>query len=357
MTRRQSWFDGEAALQRILTRRLGGRVRGGEAPALAHGRRWRPTRARCGRTRPITTGPKLVVRDRTGERIDEIEYHHSYRQLQELGYGGGIVAGHLRPGAGQGARRRAQGAHLRARLPLRPGGGGPVLPDLHDRRRGDAGRTSSARRSCRSASFPGSPPPTCPRSTPARCSSPRRRPAATWARCTTVAKGGKNVPGEQVTLSGDKWFCSQRRRRRDHDPRAARGRRRRHPGPGPLRAPAHLENGKRNALPHRAHQGQAGRAQLPHRRGDARGRRGVPARRARPGLPADDRDAEPVAALQRGGLRRGDAALGHRGAGVGGVARRLRQERHQPPADDRDADGHGLRAARWRSTGSSAASS
>jgi alkylation response protein AidB-like acyl-CoA dehydrogenase len=37
-------------------------------------------------------GPTLVTHDRTGARVDTIDYHHSYRQLQQLGYGGGIVA-------------------------------------------------------------------------------------------------------------------------------------------------------------------------------------------------------------------------------------------------------------------------
>ena len=37
-------------------------------------------------------GPRLVQYDRAGQRIDEIEYHASYRKLQALGYGGGVVA-------------------------------------------------------------------------------------------------------------------------------------------------------------------------------------------------------------------------------------------------------------------------
>ncbi len=37
-------------------------------------------------------GPELHVRDRAGNRIDEVAYHPAYRLLQQLGYGGGIVA-------------------------------------------------------------------------------------------------------------------------------------------------------------------------------------------------------------------------------------------------------------------------
>jgi hypothetical protein len=42
-------------------------------------------------------GPKLVTHDRTGARVDEIDYHHSYRALQQLGYGGGIIAASYAP--------------------------------------------------------------------------------------------------------------------------------------------------------------------------------------------------------------------------------------------------------------------
>jgi alkylation response protein AidB-like acyl-CoA dehydrogenase len=37
-------------------------------------------------------GPRLVPYDRSGQRIDEIEYHPAYRSMQKVAYGGGIIA-------------------------------------------------------------------------------------------------------------------------------------------------------------------------------------------------------------------------------------------------------------------------
>src|SRR5207245_7690686 len=36
-------------------------------------------------------GPTLVPYDRFGERIDRVEYHPAYRQMEQVAYGSGIV--------------------------------------------------------------------------------------------------------------------------------------------------------------------------------------------------------------------------------------------------------------------------
>ena len=91
MTRRANWLDTEAALSRILSRQLGAawekakpRVLRMADGAANEGALWAAQADR--------NPPKLITHDRSGERIDEIDYHHAYRQLQQLGYGGGVVA-------------------------------------------------------------------------------------------------------------------------------------------------------------------------------------------------------------------------------------------------------------------------
>lgn len=89
--RRDSWYATEQALQQVLAAQLG--------PALAKAT---PRLQRMGQGAANEgsdwaqladhQGPRLLTHDRAGNRIDEIEYHWSYRKLQELGYGGGIVA-------------------------------------------------------------------------------------------------------------------------------------------------------------------------------------------------------------------------------------------------------------------------
>ena len=96
MTRRTGWFDSEAALGRVMRRALGAsfekaqpRLQRMGDQAANEGARWAMEADR--------NGPKLVTHDRAGNRIDEIDYHHSYRALQQLGYGGGIVAASYDP--------------------------------------------------------------------------------------------------------------------------------------------------------------------------------------------------------------------------------------------------------------------
>ncbi len=91
MDKRAGFFDSEPALQRLLKHQLGGhyakavpRLKSMGDRAANEGSEWAQLADH--------QGPRLVTHDRTGKRIDEIEYHWSYKKLQELGYGGGIVA-------------------------------------------------------------------------------------------------------------------------------------------------------------------------------------------------------------------------------------------------------------------------
>ncbi len=54
-------------------------------------------------------GPRLVNFDARGERIDEIEYHPAYRQMERLAYGNGIIAEKYHPG---NRREHGRAIHL-----------------------------------------------------------------------------------------------------------------------------------------------------------------------------------------------------------------------------------------------------
>jgi alkylation response protein AidB-like acyl-CoA dehydrogenase len=205
-TRKQSWFEGEGALKRVLAAQLGASFekakprleRMGEV-AANEGARWAHEADH--------NGPRLVTHDRTGERIDEIDYHPSYRSLQQLGYGGGIVAATYNPALA--AERGQAGKALTfglgylfsqaeaglfcpicmtdgaARLLVRHG-----TKDLQDR---FVPRLASTELSTlyTGAMF-----------------LTEKAGGSDVGQVSTVAKGGKGVPGERVTLWGDKWFCS-----------------------------------------------------------------------------------------------------------------------------------------------------
>src|SRR5688500_7552203 len=91
-----NWFTSEPALERLLTRQLG------KAFPVA-----RPRLLRMGAQAANEVsgwaaladwnGPRRVTHDREGRRIDDIQYHPAYRRLQEVAYGGGIVAASYGP--------------------------------------------------------------------------------------------------------------------------------------------------------------------------------------------------------------------------------------------------------------------
>ena len=97
MTRRTSWLDSEAALVRILSRQLGAAAFEKAKPRLQRMGDQAANEGSVWAAEADRNPPKLVTHDRSGERIDVIDYHHAYRKLQEMGYGGGVVAASYDP--------------------------------------------------------------------------------------------------------------------------------------------------------------------------------------------------------------------------------------------------------------------
>jgi alkylation response protein AidB-like acyl-CoA dehydrogenase len=244
--RRQSWFESEGALKRVMVKQLGASLekarprlaRMGEL-AANEGSRWAQEADQH--------GPTLVTHDRTGARVDEIDYHHSYRELQRMGYGGGIVAATYNPTLaeerGQAPKALTFGlgylfgqaeAGLFCPICMTDGAARLLVkhgtPELQQR---FVPRLSSTEQS---SLFTGA------------MFLTEKAGGSDVGQVATVAKGGKGMPGERVTLWGDKWFCSNV----DADvimilarPEGA--------GPGTKGLglyvlPRTLENGKRNAF-------------------------------------------------------------------------------------------------------------
>lgn len=245
MTRRTSWLESEAALGRILSRQLGPafekakpRLQRMGDQAANEGAVWAAEADR--------NTPKLVTHDRTGERIDEIDYHHSYRKLQQLGYGGGVVAASYDPALaaerGDAPKALTFGlgylfgqAEAGLYCPICMTDGAAYLlskfgtAELKARFIPRLG-TTNMEQVFTGAMF-----------------LTEKQGGSDVGQITCVAKGGKGVPGEAVQLFGDKWFCSNV----DADvimilarpENAVAGTR----GLGLYVLPRHLENGQRNA--------------------------------------------------------------------------------------------------------------
>ncbi len=246
MTRRTGWLESEAALVRVLSRQLGAAYekarprlsRMGEV-AANEGAKWAMEADR--------NTPRLVTHDRTGARIDEIDYHHSYRQLQQLGYGGGIIAATYNPAlaAERGNAPKAltfglgylfAQAEAGMYCPVCMTDGAAHLlnkygtPELKERFIPRLAATEMDR------VFTGA------------MFLTEKQGGSDVGQITTVAKGGQGVPGEAVQLWGDKWFCSNV----DADvimilarPEGAVAGTR---GLGLYVLPRHLEDGTRNAF-------------------------------------------------------------------------------------------------------------
>ena len=245
MTRRANWLDTEAALGRILSRQLGSawekakpRLQRMADGAANEGAAWAAQADR--------NPPKLITHDRTGERIDEIDYHHAYRRLQQLGYGGGVVAAsydpQLAPERGEAPKALTFGlgylfgqAEAGLYCPICMTDGAAYLlskfgtPELKARFIPRLGTTDMDK------VFTGA------------MFLTEKQGGSDVGQITTVARGGKGLPGETVQLFGDKWFCSNV----DADvvmilarPEGAVAGTR---GLALYVLPRHLENGKRNA--------------------------------------------------------------------------------------------------------------
>ncbi len=244
MTRRTNWLDSEAALVRVLSRQLGAAWEKAR-PRLQHMGDQAANEASRWAAEADRNTPKLVTHDRTGERIDEIDYHHSYRQLQHLGYGGGIVAATynpaLAPERGQAPRALTFGlgylfaqAEAGMYCPVCMTDGAASLLTKYATPELKAALIPRLSATAMDQVFTGA------------MFLTEKQGGSDVGQITTLAKGGKGVPGEAVQLYGDKWFCSNV----DADvimilarpEGAVPGTR----GLGLYVLPRHLENGQRN---------------------------------------------------------------------------------------------------------------
>jgi len=243
---RANWYTGEQALIRIMKARLGPAYekarprleRMGDVVAN-EGARWSDEADHH--------GPKLVTHDRSGNRIDEIEYHGSYRQLQQLGYGGGIVAATYNPELQAEAGDAPKSLTFALGYVFGQAEAGMFCPVC---------MTDGAAHLLKEYGTKELKERFIPRLASTDLSKvftgamflTEKEAGSDVGNVKTIAKGGKGVPGEKVTLWGDKWFCSNV----DADvimilarPEGA--------GPGTRGLglyvlPRTLENGKRNAF-------------------------------------------------------------------------------------------------------------
>lgn len=244
--RRQSWFEAEGSLKRVMIKQLGASFEKAK-PRLNRMGELAANEGSTWAQEADHHGPTLVTHDRTGARIDEIDYHHSYRELQRMGYGGGIVAATYNPALaeerGQAPKALTFGlgylfgqaeAGLFCPICMTDGAARLLVkhgtPELQQR---FVPRLSSTEQA---SLFTGA------------MFLTEKAGGSDVGQVATVAKGGKGTPGERVTLWGDKWFCSNA----DADvimilarPEGA--------GPGTKGLglyvlPRTLENGKRNAF-------------------------------------------------------------------------------------------------------------
>lgn len=207
MKRRTSWLDGEAALGRILSRQLGPEAYAKALPRLQKMGDAAANEGAAWAAQADKFSPRLVTHDRTGERIDEIDYHHSYRELQKLGYGGGIVAATYDPalaperGAAPKALTFGLGylfgqAEAGMYCPVCMTDGAAYLlqkfgtPELKQKFIPRLG-TTNMEQVFTGAMF-----------------LTEKQGGSDVGQVSTIARGGKGVPGEAVKLFGDKWFCS-----------------------------------------------------------------------------------------------------------------------------------------------------
>ena len=152
-------------------------------------------------------GPKLVTHDRSGNRIDEIEYHGSYRQLQQLGYGGGIVAATYNPALAAERGDAPKSLTFALGYLFGQAEAGMFCPVC---------MTDGAAHLIKEYGTKALQERFIPRLASTELDTlftgamflTEKEAGSDVGQVKTVAKGGKGVPGEEVTLYGDKWFCS-----------------------------------------------------------------------------------------------------------------------------------------------------
>lgn len=203
---RANWYTSEPALIRLMKNRLGGAYEKAK-PRLERmgdvianeGAKWSHDADHY--------GPRLVTHDRAGNRIDEIEYHPSYRKLQELGYGGGLVAAtydpKLKDERGDAPKSLTFGlgylfgqSEAGMFCPVTMTDGAAHLIDQYGTKELKERFIPRLASMDLSQVFTGA------------MFLTEKEAGSDVGNVKTIAKGGKNVPGEEVTLWGDKWFCS-----------------------------------------------------------------------------------------------------------------------------------------------------
>lgn len=207
MTRKANWLDSEAALTRILQRQLGPTAWENAKPRLSRMGDGAANEGAAWAMEADRNQPKLITHDRTGTRVDEIDYHHSYRELQKLGYGGGIVAASYNPAfaAERGSAPKtltfglgylfAQ-AEAGMYCPVCMTDGAASLIDKHATPEVKARFMPGLGSTDMKSVFTGA------------MFLTEKQGGSDVGQITTQARGGKGVPGEAVQLYGDKWFCS-----------------------------------------------------------------------------------------------------------------------------------------------------
>lgn len=202
MTGKQSFWDSEGALQSVMRAQLGGTFEKAKPRLKTMGERCANEGSDWAQLADHQ-GPRLVTHDARGNRIDQIEYHPSYRWLQELGYGGGIIAATYDP-----ALKVERGDAPKA-LTF---GLGYLFGQAESGMYCPVCMTDGAARLLRMHGTPALQDRFIP-----RLASMDMDTLYTGAMFLTEKEGGSDVgqvktiakgSGEAVTLHGDKWFCS-----------------------------------------------------------------------------------------------------------------------------------------------------
>lgn len=200
--RRQSWWDGEKALERVMRFSLKGAYDKALPRLKTMGERCANEGADWGQLADHQ-GPRLVTHDRNGNRIDEIEYHWSYPALKAIGYSGGIVAATYDPKLAPERGDAPKGLTFGLGYLFGQAEGGMYCPICMT--------DGAARLLVRYGSKD-----LIDRYVP-RLASTDLEQLYTGAMFLTEKEGGSDVgqvrtvakgKGEKVALYGDKWFCS-----------------------------------------------------------------------------------------------------------------------------------------------------
>jgi alkylation response protein AidB-like acyl-CoA dehydrogenase len=198
-----NWFHSEKALQGILRRQLGDAAFERASTRLAEMGRAAANEVSEWAQIADHQGPRLIQYDRHGNRIDEIEYHPAYRRMQQVAYGGGIVAATYDPALAPERGNRPKALTFGLGYLFGQGESGLYCPVC---------MTDGAARLLRMFGSPALQDEYIP-----RLSSMDLARLHTGAMFLTEKEGGSDVgqvrtearrDGEVARLYGNKWFCS-----------------------------------------------------------------------------------------------------------------------------------------------------